>query len=118
MARLRVKILRCGSGIRDGDSSDPDPQQWFIKHIYSFAEASLHFFIACCSEEKTSLVWRAEIRTRACRTVQQASALPTEIRCTLLSYVARWYESLLCSFLLCFLLWSLSSSKKRAFWGG
>jgi hypothetical protein len=27
MARLRVKILRCGSGIRDGDSSDPDPQQ-------------------------------------------------------------------------------------------
>ncbi len=56
---------------------------YIYNHIHRslFAEASLHFFIACCSEEKTSLgcqlgpAW------------QQASALPTELRCTLTTLV-------------------------------
>jgi hypothetical protein len=43
---------------------------------------SLHFFIACCSDRKTTQGCRAEIRTRA---------LPTELRCTLLSYAAGLY---------------------------
>jgi hypothetical protein len=39
-------------------------------HPSPFAEASLHFFLACCLEGKTSLGCRAEIRTRACHTAQ------------------------------------------------
>ncbi len=58
----------------------------FIQYIHPspFAEASFHFFIACCSEGKTSLGCRAEIRARAC----QASAQPTKL------YAASYWATL------------------------
>ncbi len=60
-------------------------------HPSPFAEASLHFFIACGSEEKTCLGFQANIRTRVCLTAGRlttnwAIELPgslTELRCTL-----------------------------------
>ncbi len=51
-----------------------------------FAEAFLHFFNACCSEGKIA-PWGAEPRFQLRSAIQQASALPTELRCTL-SYAA------------------------------
>ncbi len=52
--------------------------------------------IACCWERKTSLGCRAGIWIRACYTksIQQASALPTEPRCTLLSQAAPFWAML------------------------
>ncbi len=63
-----------------------------IQHIRPspFAEASLHFFVACCSEGKNLPECRAKVRTRAChmagrRTTNWATLHfnLTELRCTL-----------------------------------
>ncbi len=56
-------------------------------HPSPVAEASLHFLIALVlSGEKPP--WGAEPRFELGPAVQQASALPTELRCTLLSCAA------------------------------
>ncbi len=75
----------------------------FIQYIYPspFAEASLHFFIACLLSGGTSLWCRAENRTRACLTASRRatnsatphhanSATPhhTQPRRTILSHAA------------------------------
>jgi hypothetical protein len=55
----------------------------FIQYINPspFAEASLHFFIACCSEGKPP--WDSEPSFELGPAIYQASALPTELRSTL-----------------------------------
>ncbi len=60
----------------------------FIHYIYPspFAEASLHFFIACLLSGGTSLWCRAENRTRACLTAS---------RYCILVYECSWERSLL-----------------------
>ncbi len=54
--------------------------------LITFAEALLHFFIAAGSVGEPP--WGAEPRNELGPALQQASALPTELRCTLLSCAA------------------------------
>jgi hypothetical protein len=54
-------------------------------HSYPFAETSLLFFIACFAQRET-LPWGAEPGFELGPAIQQASALPTEPRCTLVEY--------------------------------
>jgi hypothetical protein len=60
--------------------------------LITFAEALLHVFIAAGSVGGTSLGCRFELGPA----VQQASALPTELRCTLLSWAAPYHRHLTC----------------------
>ncbi len=93
----------------------------FLQYIYPspFAEASLHFFIACLLSGGTSLWCRAENRTRACLTARRRAtnwatphhnwatphhnwatphhnwATPhyTELRCTISGYAAPYWAT-------------------------
>ncbi len=74
---------------------------FFLQYIHSynclfitFTEGHLHIFTAAGSMGGTSMVAEPRIELRPA--LQQASALPSELRCTLVSYAALLYWFLLC----------------------